>query len=605
MSCSNHFLILLSDGDDKDSPNNTLPPSDKPQYSEVDSGSESETGTQTPISCLPALLPLPHNTMATPESSPIAQHRIFRFQRSSSAPLLPSEMPSSNNTVMFTPHAEKRFITQCAQAKWQETLGKNKLDKEEATAAQKRSKEEEEERQQKEKRETFDGILDGLQNNNHTLTDFLEHIFNPDTKLAMDWCWQGFFFHCKIVEHVFGWWTTSRYNQMTCSFIHNWATMQVENTAYTEARSITQSGILCKSKKVIDEKFFLDFRPADVTSTICGMAPTTFHIFSAFLTTAWQEKEATPEFLEKKKLMQGAAALTRLHTASQQNNYLQAVTSLYLAATGAQCQHLSVLSLYEATIDYTSIITSRSKAGIETTTATAEVTDETVEDDLNTVNNLPEDNDDAQENGTCVTLIPLHNAKLKHLLTADLDRSILEAHALHINDILLSEEESAFFSKSMVHTILHIIINHAQTSLLYLLPTMEIDESSITGNVEVLEQINKTLGFDVNDPDFAKYVQVVASDQLTIACQCSILNVRLSHESSTHSWKHVVLMPGHFHAKIADCHGVLETHFGKVGAGTHSLQSLGFHNTVLDRLPITLTSLPLFCTCCDLIMVSL
>ncbi|KAJ7222700.1 hypothetical protein C8J57DRAFT_1440284 [Mycena rebaudengoi] len=212
----------------------------------------------------------------------------------------------------------------------------------------------------------------------------------------------------------------------------------------------------------------------------------------------------------------------------------------------------------------------------------------------------------AQENGTCVTLIPLHNVKLEHLFTADLDRSILEARALHINDILLSEEESAFFSKSMVHTILCIIINHGGEGFEKWRPDLAasqpIDESSITGNVEVLEQINKTLGFDVNDPDFAKYVQVVAGDQLTIACQCSILNVRLGHESSTHSWKHVILMPGHFHAKIADCHGVLETHFGKVGAGT---RSPGFHNTVLDRLPITLTSLPPFHTCCDLIMVSL
>ncbi|KAF8207882.1 hypothetical protein K438DRAFT_2013284 [Mycena galopus ATCC 62051] len=56
---------------------------------------------------------------------------------------------------------------------------------------------------------------------------------------------------------------------------------------------------------------------------------------------------------------------------------------------------------------------------------------------------------------------------------------------------------------------------------------------------------------------------------------------------------------------MADCHGVLETHFGKPSAGTQSPGSLGFHNTVLDRLPITLTLLPLFRTCWDLIMVSL
>ncbi|KAI0308459.1 hypothetical protein OF83DRAFT_1021634, partial [Amylostereum chailletii] len=77
------------------------------------------------------------------------------------------------------------------------------------------------------------------------------------------------------------------------------------------------------------------------------------------------------------------------------------------------------------------------------------------------------------------------------------------------------------------------------------------------------------------------------------------------HEDGSESWKHVALMPGLFHAKIADCHGLLEVHFGKPNAATRSPGSLAFHNTVLDRLPITLTSLPSFRVCRDLIMVSL
>ncbi|KAJ7844211.1 hypothetical protein B0H14DRAFT_3139397 [Mycena olivaceomarginata] len=88
--------------------------------------------------------------------------------------------------------------------------------------------------------------------------------------------------------------------------------------------------------------------------------------------------------------------------------------------------------------------------------------------------------------------------------------------------------------------------------------------------------------------------EIIAGDQLTIARQRSILNVRLGHESGSHSWRHIVLMPGLFHAKIADCHDVLMTHFGK--ATIRSPGSLGFHNTVLDGLPITLTSLPPFRT---------
>ncbi|KAJ7237510.1 hypothetical protein C8J57DRAFT_999747, partial [Mycena rebaudengoi] len=563
--------------------------------------------------------------------------RVYRLQRSSSAPLLPSQMPSSDDTVISTPGAEKRFVTERAQAKRRETL-------EEASAAEKLVEEQEEVRAEQEKRIAFDTVLTDLQRGNHTLAEFLEHVFDPETKLAADWRWKGFFFHRSKVQRILDWWTTSRYNQTTRAFVHDWATTLVSKTAATEAQSITDSGVLRKTNKVINENFFLDFSLGGLTRQIRGMAPTAFRIFSAFSTTARQAREMTAKSLEKKELRQGAAALTLLQASSQQNNYAQAVTSLYLAATGAQRQHLSVLSLYGASINYTSVIGAgttlkednkgrnrrkrKRNPGLlpllnHACTATfrliaASRLVKLVYDNLNIMSRVAEQilgRKNAQENGTCATLIPLYNAELEHLLTEDLDRSILEARLLHINDILLSEDESEFFRKNMVHTILRIIVNHGGEGFekwmpdlaaaqpvsadtievhktpLYPLPTMEIDESSITGNVEVMEAINKILGFDTSDPEFGKYIQIVAGDQLTIACQRSILNVRLGHESGAHSWKHVVLMPGLFHAKIADCHGVLETHFGKVGAGTRSPGSLGFHNTVLDRLPITLTSL--------------
>lgn len=98
-------------------------------------------------------------------------------------------------------------------------------------------------------------------------------------------------------------------------------------------------------------------------------------------------------------------------------------------------------------------------------------------------------------------------------------------------------------------------------------------------------------------------MKIVAGDQLTIARQRSILNIRVGHEYGSDLWKHIVLMPGLFHAKIADCHGLLIPHFGV--SSTHSPGSLAFHNTCLHRMPIVLTPLPSFRACRDLIMVSL
>ena len=130
---------------------------------------------------------------------------------------------------------------------------------------------------------------------------------------------------------------------------------------------------------------------------------------------------------------------------------------------------------------------------------------------------------------------------------------------------------------------------------------MEIDENS-TGNIEVMEAISKELHLDQDDMEYTKYI---TGDQLTIVQQCSILNIQLGHEDGANAWRHIVLMPGLFHTKISDCHGLPKSHFRKSNAGTQSPGSLTFHNIQLDHLPIVLSSLPPFHTCQDLIMVSL
>ncbi|KJA14115.1 hypothetical protein HYPSUDRAFT_122284, partial [Hypholoma sublateritium FD-334 SS-4] len=64
-------------------------------------------------------------------------------------------------------------------------------------------------------------------------------------------------------------------------------------------------------------------------------------------------------------------------------------------------------------------------------------------------------------------------------------------------------------------------------------------------------------------------------------------------------------IPGLFHAKMADMQGTLLSHWGKPNTGARNPGSLWFHNTCLDRLPITTTSLPPFRVCRDLVFISL
>ncbi|KAF7343799.1 hypothetical protein MSAN_01960900 [Mycena sanguinolenta] len=689
----NRFTVLSSDPGEEDNTigmaDNTLPPSDPPEYD-----SDSSDGFRTPIYQMPSLLPLlsqghgdssPGRSSPTPHT-PQQPRRLFRRPRSSSLPPMDSPRipvdvsspPKASDDSIFSPGAERR-------TKRQQTLVANRLQKAAKVEAEAAAEIERMRAAEQEKiavrNEKCRKILAEMNSNEISLADLLDHVFNPENKLEADWRWQ--------VERIFGYWSTSKYNQTTRNFIQDWAISQVAKSVYSEARRVTQSGLLSKSKKIINERFFLNFSLGDLTRALREKAPSAFAIFDAFSTTARQKAQTTPEFLKKKELMEGCAALTLLRGASQNNSYAQAVMSTYLAATGGQRQHYSVLALYGFSMGYSSTIakTFAPKVnvsaedggvddGIDDNDATSD-DDEShpsrkkrrkkkkkgkkkrirgpgllsslrdacmatnqalaasrkmalVYDNLNLMNRIAEQvlgRKSAQENGTCATLIPLHKAKLEHLLTSELDKSILAARPLTIDDIALDASETQTFIENMVHTILRIIVKHGgdgfakwQKELdesqpvspdaidvhktpIHPLPTMEIDESTITGNVEVIEEITKVLGLHSDGPDYLKYIQIIAGDQLTIARQRSILNVRLGHESGPHSWRHIVLMPGLFHAKIADCHGLLETHFGK--PTVRSPGSLGFHNTVLDRLPITLTSLPPFRTCRDLIMVSL
>lgn len=143
---------------------------------------------------------------------------------------------------------------------------------------------------------------------------------------------------------------------------------------------------------------------------------------------------------------------------------------------------------------------------------------------------------------------------------------------------------------------------------------MNIDESTIIGNAEVVEGAYEELGVIENDPATGEkrfesihvtIVKFILGDQLSIARLRALLNIRAGHEKGFAGFGWGVLMPGLFHSKICDTHGMLVTHWGKPNAGYRNPGCLAFHNARLQRLPIVLTSLPTFRVCRDLIFVSL
>ncbi len=236
---------------------------------------------------------------------------------------------------------------------------------------------------------------------------------------------------------------------------------------------------------------------------------------------------------------------------------------------------------------------------------------------------------DSQENGTCATVFPLYGATDEDMQTANLLASLDAAPLLSIKDIDLTKDESALLRECLIHTILRIIVDFGGTQFTcykadvavctpvtseripvhktdtYPLPAKNIDESSITGNAEVIDTIFQELGYNDTNAKACGKVKIVHGDQLSVSRIRSVSSNRVGHEGIRSSYLDVVCGPGLFHAQIHAIFGTLQTHWGNSSLGHRDPGSLTFHNSVLFRKPITLTSLPPYRTCCDLVFVSL
>ncbi|KAJ8089862.1 hypothetical protein PM082_018439 [Marasmius tenuissimus] len=170
-----------------------------------------------------------------------------------------------------------------------------------------------------------------------------------------------------------------------------------------------------------------------------------------------------------------------------------------------------------------------------------------------------------------VTLDSLQTSKLLEAFQASLLRK---------EGILHNHEESLLFRHGLVHDIVQIIIDFSgQASLkafagvakqkqplsrhrikvhktkIYPLPALDIDESTIKGNAEVDEAVVKVPKLDSIE-EFWSRVRLVADDQLSLARLRSLLNIRAGQEGEYEGFSWLVMVPGLFHVKMADVHGI-------------------------------------------------
>ncbi|KAI0351936.1 hypothetical protein OH77DRAFT_1486727, partial [Trametes cingulata] len=450
--------------------------------------------------------------------------------------------------------------------------------------------------------------------------------------------------------------------------VHSWTLHSMSQVVSREADRATYTGVLQSRRMVVSEAFVLGFNLTDIHEKLREICPTMSSLMHSFSTTRRQAMEqeqgtqtASEDALLRKRARVGAAMTDLLGERSQNNSYVKHVLGLYLYATGAQRQIISVLSNLGFCSSYPSIAGKKPHGNVEggseapasgfpllhrgagllrrISSACRRATRccahsslcGHVYDNINMVFKIAEQilgRKDSQENGTCATIFRLFEARPEDMQTSDLLNTFDKAPPLVVKDILHTPAEAQLFQKSLEHTVLRIIVNssdafaHFQPRLseclpdkedaiplhqteVHPLPAMNIDESSVTGNADVMDCVFKELGFDVGTTKFSGLVRPVFGDQLSIARLRTLISNRAGHESLANSYSHLVFGPGFFHHQMALTHGIIETHWGDPASGTRNPASLSFFNIVLDRKPIVLTSLPPYRTCRDLIFTSL
>ncbi|KZV85308.1 hypothetical protein EXIGLDRAFT_681944 [Exidia glandulosa HHB12029] len=523
-----------------------------------------------------------------------------------------------------------------------------------------------------------------------SLAEFLLVVLDPavrehDLKKTR---WQDLFADRTTLERILGFFVSPLQSKDVQTRTRNWMVAYVARLAGLEGRRITEDGWMRSSTADMTKREVLEFDMLDLYPRFQREAPVTLQVNEMFATSLKQAKQQSERAKLQKQyvspmaqlLTQSMSGLLRAH--SRMNNKVANFNGLYLYATGAQRQTISVLSHLGYCCSYPLLV--RKGEGDDESDEegddNAYSDDEPLDDDATTTPRTPKAKrptrlpgiiqvlssscmDDARrvaakgkyktaydnvvislnvseqtvahkgtysahtvESGTAMTVVDGHRATDAAFDSAEAEKSFLAAGPLLRGDVIFTREEQALWDDLQVETVEWVIVRfggdgfarfdtqmraaarhdphqvEVHKSDIHPLRTAPIDEASITGNIDVVNEIHKQLKLDPNSPEFLAKLRIFLGDQLTISRIRSVIGARAGHERDAEGWRWAKPIPAFFHTDMAGVSCVLTEHWGK---GSRDPGSLSFDNIVLDRKPIVTTSLPPFHTCRHLIFTSL
>ncbi|KAJ7195050.1 hypothetical protein GGX14DRAFT_404197 [Mycena pura] len=189
----------------------------------------------------------------------------------------------------------------------------------------------------------FAGILETLKSNGLTFGQLMLYVFDPIHKQAST-RWDGFFKERGLATKILGFWVSKTNSQTAREEVAAWAEGYIEEVVREEAESITASKVLQTGHTAITNEYVTGFSMLGVGARIQEAGRVAMRILSAFATSPRNLKNNLPQRAAKRFTLVTSSALALLGEFSHKNNFSQRIMALYLYATGAQRQTISVMS---------------------------------------------------------------------------------------------------------------------------------------------------------------------------------------------------------------------------------------------------------------------
>ncbi|KAI5822794.1 hypothetical protein K523DRAFT_406741 [Schizophyllum commune Tattone D] len=225
-----------------------------------------------------------------------------------------------------------------------------------------RKREDKEEREQREheaearaKVTAFEAALDILARNSIPFGELLLYVLDPKGKRSRGWRWNNLFKDPSTIRQALEWMALTKRNSHTARSRAVDAVLNVTTRLLSnEAKAITQSGSL-RPPSTVDKEFVLGYKFASLPRRIREFCPLTLRVLSSVTTTTRQLRECTQEKLAHKKFVTAAYAALLLGEHSRENSYFRHIFGLYLYASGASRQLITVLNHLGVSVSYVTL----------------------------------------------------------------------------------------------------------------------------------------------------------------------------------------------------------------------------------------------------------